>query len=174
MLKLECLQCFTYFVPHLHQEHEKRNPKLHSFLRGAESRPEVGCRLVSLLIAPIQRVPRYTLLLAEILRHTPHPHPHRQQLQSKNPSPYGYYKGYSYLQLCWVAMLLNTILVVTTLLKNKLPVAVCRSFFRDTNNKAHHFSLFSSCCDYFYFISIACGHLLFLVSYKQPLICYYF
>uniref|UniRef100_A0A6A7FX74 T-lymphoma invasion and metastasis-inducing protein 2-like n=1 Tax=Hirondellea gigas TaxID=1518452 RepID=A0A6A7FX74_9CRUS len=62
------------------EEHRKSCTKLHKFLKSTESRPEVQCLLVSLLIAPVQRVPRYTLLLAEILRHTPPGHPHHQQL----------------------------------------------------------------------------------------------
>ncbi|KAK2724110.1 hypothetical protein QYM36_002450, partial [Artemia franciscana] len=37
------------------------------FLLRQESRPEVGCKLESLLITPIQRIPRYKLLLSELL-----------------------------------------------------------------------------------------------------------
>ena len=35
-----------------------------------ETRPEVGNKLTALLITPIQRIPRYKLLLQEVLRHT--------------------------------------------------------------------------------------------------------
>ncbi|KAF2355942.1 Dbl (DH) domain [Trinorchestia longiramus] len=64
------------------EEQERSCSKLRAFLRNTETRPEVQCRLVSLLIAPIQRLPRYKLLLAEILRHTPPGHPFRQPLEN--------------------------------------------------------------------------------------------
>lgn len=41
-----------------------------SFLEKTESRPEVQQKLNSLLIAPIQRVPRYRLLLQQVLLYT--------------------------------------------------------------------------------------------------------
>ncbi|KAJ9579954.1 hypothetical protein L9F63_004427, partial [Diploptera punctata] len=53
----------------------KVNPDLNTFIGNQESRPEVGAKLMSLLIAPIQRIPRYRLLLKEVLSYTPTTHP---------------------------------------------------------------------------------------------------
>uniref|UniRef100_A0A0A9Y6A8 FYVE, RhoGEF and PH domain-containing protein 6 n=1 Tax=Lygus hesperus TaxID=30085 RepID=A0A0A9Y6A8_LYGHE len=53
------------------QEIPKTNCKLDALIKRQESRPEVGMKLGSLLIAPIQRVPRYRLLLKELISHTP-------------------------------------------------------------------------------------------------------
>lgn len=53
-----------------------KNQKLANFIIRQETRPEVGKRLGSLLIAPIQRIPRYRLLLKELLNYTPASHPH--------------------------------------------------------------------------------------------------
>lgn len=39
-------------------------------MENQETRPEVQSKLSSLLIAPIQRIPRYCLLLQEVLEHT--------------------------------------------------------------------------------------------------------
>lgn len=57
-------------------EWERRSDKLRSWITGTESRPEVQAKLPSLLITPVQRVPRYRLLLGELLKHTPNDHPH--------------------------------------------------------------------------------------------------
>ncbi|XP_076652563.1 rac guanine nucleotide exchange factor JJ [Halictus rubicundus] len=51
------------------------------FISKQESRPEVGRKLPSLLITPIQRVPRYKLLLQEVLQHTPNKHREYNLLQ---------------------------------------------------------------------------------------------
>lgn len=48
----------------------KDNREFASFLHNQETRPETATKLVSLLIAPIQRVPRYKLLLDELMQHT--------------------------------------------------------------------------------------------------------
>ena len=45
------------------------NSKLKNFLEGAKE--EEGVDLMSLLIQPIQRLPRYELLLKELFKHTP-------------------------------------------------------------------------------------------------------
>lgn len=47
-----------------------KNAPFRSFLENAESRPEVQQKLNSLLITPIQRVPRYRLLLQQVLLYT--------------------------------------------------------------------------------------------------------
>ncbi|XP_014261689.1 FYVE, RhoGEF and PH domain-containing protein 4-like [Cimex lectularius] len=57
------------------QELPKVNPKLDAFIKRQEERPEVSMKLASLLIAPIQRIPRYRLLLKELLSHTPNTNP---------------------------------------------------------------------------------------------------
>ncbi|CAK9813263.1 Rac guanine nucleotide exchange factor JJ [Anthophora plagiata] len=51
------------------------------FINNQETRPEVGRKLPSLLITPIQRVPRYKLLLQEVLQHTPNKHKEYNLLQ---------------------------------------------------------------------------------------------
>ncbi|KAL1131119.1 hypothetical protein AAG570_012356, partial [Ranatra chinensis] len=62
------------------QELHKTNSKLDNFIKRQESRPEVGKKLSSLLIAPIQRIPRYRLLLKEVLSHTPQVHEHHSAI----------------------------------------------------------------------------------------------
>jgi hypothetical protein len=52
------------------QEIQQNNPSMAEFITSQETRPEVNNKLSSLLITPIQRVPRYKLLLKEVLRHT--------------------------------------------------------------------------------------------------------
>lgn len=47
-----------------------KNPALKRFIGDAESRPEVQTKLISLLITPIQRIPRYKLLLQQVLLYT--------------------------------------------------------------------------------------------------------
>lgn len=52
------------------QEIQETDVKTSEFIASQETRPEVANKLSSLLITPIQRVPRYKLLLKEVLRHT--------------------------------------------------------------------------------------------------------
>ncbi|XP_011496634.1 PREDICTED: putative protein tag-52 [Ceratosolen solmsi marchali] len=52
------------------QEIQQNYSTIAEFITSQETRPEVSNKLSSLLIAPIQRVPRYKLLLKEVLRHT--------------------------------------------------------------------------------------------------------
>lgn len=52
------------------QKLEKIQPKLAEFRQKQESRPEVQMKLQSLLIMPVQRIPRYKLLLEELLQLT--------------------------------------------------------------------------------------------------------
>nr|CAD7410747.1 unnamed protein product [Timema poppensis] len=63
------------------QESQNNNAELNTFIENQESRPEVGAKLTSLLITPIQRVPRYCLLLREVLAHTAPSHPDYNVLQ---------------------------------------------------------------------------------------------
>jgi len=46
-----------------------------------ESRPEVKMKLNSLLITPVQRIPRYKLLLEDIIKNTPRFHPDKNNLE---------------------------------------------------------------------------------------------
>ncbi|CAB3375506.1 Hypothetical predicted protein [Cloeon dipterum] len=59
----------------------KHGLALHTFLQCQESRPEVSSTLQSLLIAPVQRLPRYRLLLKEVTSHTPEDDPQHKTLQ---------------------------------------------------------------------------------------------
>ncbi|KAI8041586.1 guanine nucleotide exchange factor DBS [Drosophila gunungcola] len=52
------------------QELISKNPVFRKFLEQTESRPEVQRKLNSLMIVPIQRVPRYKLLLEQVLLYT--------------------------------------------------------------------------------------------------------
>lgn len=52
------------------QEMHRSNPRLAAFILCQETRPEVSNKLAALLIVPIQRIPRYRLLLQEVLSHT--------------------------------------------------------------------------------------------------------
>lgn len=49
----------------------KSNTGLYQFICQQETRPEVGMKLSSLLISPVQRIPRYLLLLKELRALTP-------------------------------------------------------------------------------------------------------
>lgn len=49
------------------QELTEKNTAFKKFLETTESQPEVQRKLISLLIAPIQRVPRYRLLLQQVI-----------------------------------------------------------------------------------------------------------
>lgn len=52
------------------QDITSRNPVFRKFLENTESRPEVQRKLDSLMIIPIQRVPRYKLLLEQVVLYT--------------------------------------------------------------------------------------------------------
>jgi hypothetical protein len=62
----------------------KDHAKFQAFMRvkgGPEGSESAESQLMSALITPIQRIPRYLLLLKEMLRHTPADHPETEQLQ---------------------------------------------------------------------------------------------
>ena len=46
-----------------------------------ESRPEVQLRLNALLITPVQRIPRYKMLLEDVIKNTPDCHPDKKSLK---------------------------------------------------------------------------------------------
>jgi len=55
-----------------------RNSKLSEFfMENVTNKPELGCNLTlsDLLIVPVQRIPRYPLLLKDIIKYTPQSHP---------------------------------------------------------------------------------------------------
>ena len=52
-----------------------------TFVLSQESRPEVQLKLNSLLITPIQRVPRYKMLLEDVIKKTPEHHPDKDVLK---------------------------------------------------------------------------------------------
>lgn len=60
---------------------QESDPNFKKFVSDQETRPEVGRKLPSLLIIPIQRVPRYQLLVKEVLQHTPYSHKEYRPLQ---------------------------------------------------------------------------------------------
>lgn len=69
--KLYSVYAYNYKRALLLLQHIQENDaKTSEFIASQETRPEVGNKLSSLLITPIQRVPRYKLLLKEVLRHT--------------------------------------------------------------------------------------------------------
>nr|XP_031837187.1 rac guanine nucleotide exchange factor JJ-like isoform X2 [Nomia melanderi] len=64
------------------QSKQENNFVFKDFISKQESRPEVARKLPSLLITPIQRVPRYKLLLQEVMQHTPTKHKEYNLLQA--------------------------------------------------------------------------------------------
>ncbi|XP_053972787.1 rac guanine nucleotide exchange factor JJ-like [Hylaeus anthracinus] len=80
--KLYSVYAYDYEqVLSLIQTKQESNFIFKDFISKQESRPEVSRKLPSLLITPIQRVPRYRLLLQEVLQHTPHKHKEYNLLQ---------------------------------------------------------------------------------------------
>lgn len=63
------------------QNKQENDIEFKNFISKQETRPEVGRKLPSLLITPIQRVPRYKLLLKEVLQHTSNKHKEYNLLQ---------------------------------------------------------------------------------------------
>ncbi|CAD1473910.1 unnamed protein product, partial [Heterotrigona itama] len=63
------------------QTKQENDCEFKDFVNKQETRPEVGRKLPSLLITPIQRVPRYKLLLREVLQHTCNKHKEYNLLQ---------------------------------------------------------------------------------------------
>ncbi|XP_055597076.1 putative protein tag-52 [Uranotaenia lowii] len=60
-----------------------KSPGIKKFITNTESRPEVQTKLISLLIIPIQRIPRYKLLLQQVLLYTsPSDGAHKQLQES--------------------------------------------------------------------------------------------
>jgi hypothetical protein len=58
-----------------------KNKEFRKFHDDVMSNDNVGEGLDSFLIRPIQRIPRYNLLIRELLKNTPNDHPDYQQLE---------------------------------------------------------------------------------------------
>ncbi len=58
-----------------------RSKSFGAFVRGQETRPEVQLRLNALLITPVQRIPRYKMLLEDVIKNTPDCHPDKKNLK---------------------------------------------------------------------------------------------
>ncbi|XP_012228104.2 rho guanine nucleotide exchange factor 39 [Linepithema humile] len=81
--KLYSVYAYDYTqVLNLLQTNEESNPVFKKFISDQETRPEVSKKLSSLLITPVQRVPRYQLLVKEVLQHTPYRHKEYKLLQA--------------------------------------------------------------------------------------------
>jgi len=63
------------------EDHMERNKSFRALIARQESRPEVQKKLNALLITPVQRIPRYKLLLDDIIKNTPRFHPDKDNLQ---------------------------------------------------------------------------------------------
>jgi hypothetical protein len=63
------------------EEWKEKHKGIRTLVANAETRPEVQKKLNSLLITPIQRIPRYKLLLDDIIKNTPRFHPDRNNLE---------------------------------------------------------------------------------------------
>ncbi|KAK5642569.1 hypothetical protein RI129_008736 [Pyrocoelia pectoralis] len=88
--KKNCVDAFSKIVPFLKhysvyayhykaslqmlQNISKKNTSFTRLLEMQESRPEVRSKLSALLITPIQRIPRYCLLLEQLIENTPSRH----------------------------------------------------------------------------------------------------
>ncbi|XP_076390780.1 rac guanine nucleotide exchange factor JJ isoform X3 [Megachile rotundata] len=80
--KLYSVYAYDYEqILYLLQMKQENDLTLKNFINRQETRPEVGRKLPSLLITPIQRIPRYKLLLQEVLQHTPNRHKEYNLLQ---------------------------------------------------------------------------------------------
>lgn len=74
--KLYTVYCKNYGTALETLQHCKTNPRFAHFLEETEKLPDVKkLEITSYLIMPIQRIPRYVLLLKDFLRHTPKGHP---------------------------------------------------------------------------------------------------
>ncbi|KYN44194.1 FYVE, RhoGEF and PH domain-containing protein 2 [Trachymyrmex septentrionalis] len=81
--KLYSVYAYDYTqVLNLLQTNEENDSVFKKFICDQETRPEVGRKLSSLLITPVQRVPRYQLLVKQVLQHTPYRHREYRHLQT--------------------------------------------------------------------------------------------
>ncbi|TRY76816.1 hypothetical protein TCAL_03502, partial [Tigriopus californicus] len=59
-----------------------KSKSFRQFIADQESRPEVQLKLNALLITPVQRIPRYKMLLEDVIKNTPDCHPDKANLQN--------------------------------------------------------------------------------------------
>jgi hypothetical protein len=59
----------------------ERHKGFRIFLANQETRPEVQLKLNALLITPVQRIPRYKMLLEDVIKNTPDCHPDKANLK---------------------------------------------------------------------------------------------
>lgn len=65
------------------QQCDAQNPRFHAFLKINQSKPECGRQtLQDLMIRPVQRLPSMSLLINDILKHTPESHPDFKELET--------------------------------------------------------------------------------------------
>ncbi|ESP02289.1 hypothetical protein LOTGIDRAFT_172169 [Lottia gigantea] len=64
------------------RRHVQQSRNFKTFIKGQKSRHPDGSDLLSLMMSPLQRIPRYSLLLQQILKHTPSTHPDHYNLQT--------------------------------------------------------------------------------------------
>lgn len=65
------------------QQCDAQNPRFHAFLKINQSKPECGRQsLQDLMIRPVQRLPSMSLLITDILKHTPKSNPDYKELES--------------------------------------------------------------------------------------------
>jgi hypothetical protein len=81
------LKCYSQYLTNFDRAREERarlltgNRKFSSFVDKAQSNPaSMNLPLESFLMEPVQRVPRYRLLLEQLLKHTPEAHPEHASL----------------------------------------------------------------------------------------------
>jgi len=71
-------------VPHILRDlkdGKEKNSKFGRFCAEAQAQPMCSVGLLSLLVMPIQRIPRYRMLLETLVKHTPEMHPDFSTLQ---------------------------------------------------------------------------------------------
>jgi len=64
------------------EEWIEKHKGFRTLISNQESRPEVAQKLNALLITPVQRIPRYKLLLDDIIKNTPRFHPDKTNLEA--------------------------------------------------------------------------------------------
>ncbi|KAF9574945.1 hypothetical protein EC968_004946 [Mortierella alpina] len=76
------VKTYTSALTHIN-ECMNRNDRFAEFIKSTAKRPECkNLDFQSYLMLPVQRIPRYRMLLESLLRHTPEDHPDHRKLQS--------------------------------------------------------------------------------------------
>jgi len=73
---------FINRIPHIQDRIAKERKKSARFSKLLETSDALGSPLDALLILPVQRLPRYELLLVDLLRQTPHHHPEFRDIKA--------------------------------------------------------------------------------------------